>query len=109
MSANNNDAKAQVQAFLEILKEQHDLDDEKIDRMVAVAQKNGKAYVTVAAFTAILIGLVAFFGQRAISAIDGSIEAIRTEILNIREKQADVRERLRAIEQKVDLHMKERP
>lgn len=102
MTPPNNDAKAQVQAFLEVLKEQHDLDETKIARIVAVAQRNGKTYITIAWVMGVLMALAAFLAERQLTSIEKQLEAVSI-------KQGDVRERLKALEQMVADHMKARP
>lgn len=99
MTTSNNDAKAQVQAFLEVLKEQHDLDEQKIAKIVAVAQKNGKTYITIAWVMGVLMALAAFLAERQLTAIEKQLEAVSI-------KQGDVRERLKALEQMVADHIK---
>jgi hypothetical protein len=84
-------AQVQVKAFMELLKKEHDLDEAKIARILQVAQKNGKVYVTWAWIIAILVGLVGILGSRQLSVIDSRMDRFET-------RQADVRERLHAIE-----------
>jgi hypothetical protein len=99
-TTNNKElAEAQVAAFMATLKAQHDLDDEKISRMIAVAQKNGKTYVTWAWIITGLLGLASFFAVRYLDTIDKRLDAIEA-------KQADVRERLRTNEELLREHMR---
>lgn len=102
MAPPNNDAKAQVQAFLEVLKEQHDLDEQKIQRIVEIEQKNGKTYITIAWVMGVLMALAAFLAERQLTSIEKQLEAVSI-------KQGDVRERLKALEQMVADHLKARP
>lgn len=96
----NNDPRAQVQAFLDILKEQHDLDEQKIRRIVEVAQKNGRVYVAWSAVVSILIAVVGFLAIRQLESIEKRLDTVET-------RQLDVRERLLAVERVVIRHVDE--
>lgn len=94
-----NDAKAQVQAFMEILKEQHDLDEQKIARIIAISQKNGRTHITIAWAMGVVMALAAFLAERQLTSIERQLESLAT-------RQADVRERLKVLEQIVAEHAK---
>jgi hypothetical protein len=81
----------QVDAFLRVLQERMDIDEEKIRRIIYATQKNGKTYITWAWVITILLALVSFLGIRFIDTIEKRLELIEG-------KQADVRERLRELE-----------
>ena len=89
----NKDAHDQVEAFLEILKNRLELDEEKLKRIAEASQKNGKTYVTWAWIIGILLGLVALLGGRQLSSIDSRLEKLEI-------RQSDVRERLRVLEER---------
>jgi len=93
----NNHAEDQVDAFLKILQERMDVDEEQIRRMVASSQSNGKTYITWAWVITVLLGLVSFLGIRMLDQIEKRIAAVEV-------KQADVRERLREVEGILRLH-----
>lgn len=100
MNATNNKelAREHVQAFMDLMKEQHDIDDEKFARMIKVAQKNGRVYVTWAWILSILLGVVGFLVVRQLDAIEKRMDVFEA-------RQADVRERLKSNETLLREHM----
>lgn len=92
-------ARKQVDAFMAHLVERLEIDEEKVKRAVQAQTRNGKLYVTWSVVLSVLIAILGYLFLDKMSALDRERDKVEKRIERVEERQNDVRERVRLLEQ----------
>jgi len=95
----NKFAAAQVVAFMRVIEERFDLDEKRVKTLAQRAATNGKVYLTYSALVGILFSVVVYLYVRDTTRDDERFKAIEYRLGQISDRQIDVRERLRVLEE----------
>jgi len=95
----NKFAAAQVAAFMRVIEERFDLDEKRVKTLAQRAATNGKVYLTYSALVGILFSVVVYLYVRDTTRDDERFKAVENKLEQVANRQIDVRERLRVLEE----------